>query len=269
MLYALTTDKGIFLIFGKQLSGMKVFFLALLVTLINACNPGVKNAVKPEDPRLTNPVITPVKLGPEQIPATIKFKGTLHEAWKWNDRFGEQILVASVVEPYPTKDSQTEDAQTSELYACRFIKSNTGYSPAGCLADSVVDCPFDITLEFINGAIMITDLDHDGKAETKLQYRIICRSDVSPAVMKLALQEHNDNYILRGFTWVNAGGEDSFALKESEINLEVLPTPADESQRYAQQAGRYESEKDFENAPRVFLEFARREWLKHAKESFE
>jgi hypothetical protein len=33
--------------------------------------------------------------------------------------------------------------------------------------------------------------------------------------------------------------------------------------------GRYETENEFITAPASFLNFARREWLRHAKESFD
>jgi hypothetical protein len=205
-----------------------------------------------------------------EIPKDIKFRGQLHEAWKWSDRIGENILITSLLKPYkPSKFIENEDEKTSQSYAYHFIKKDTIYKLRWSLTDAVNNCPFDVTLEFINNSFTITDLDSDSIAETKLQYKIVCRSDVSPVGMKLIMREDSVKYALRGLMWLKQGPEHEFEITENDISLENLPKPKDEWEQYSQLPGRYDTDKDFKKAPPAFLNYARKEWLKYVKESFE
>jgi len=130
----------------------------------------------------------------------------------------------------------------------------------------VKTCPFDITCNFVPGAITVTDLDKDGIAETKVQYIIACRSDVSPAIMKLALYENGTKYTLTGNTWVPYSPEFKFDVTEANVNMEKQPKLKDETEEMLRGFGRYESEKDFASAPASFLPYARTEWIKYVKE---
>ena len=210
------------------------------------------------------------KVPASQIPKTIKFKGMVKEAWTWRDKLGENILITSLVKPFRVKqDDQNEDNRTSELYAFHFIKKDTIYELLWPLSDAVKNCSFDITLEFISDAVTITDLDNNGIAETKVQYKLVCRSDVSPAGMKLVMHEDTVKYALRGYMWLQQGPEDKFAITDKDVNLESFPKPKEEWEQYSQLAGRYESEKDFKKATPVFITYARKEWLKYVKERLE
>lgn len=210
------------------------------------------------------------KIPASQIPKTIKFKGTVKEAWTWNDKLGENILITSFVKPFrSTPFKQNDDEKTSELHAFHFVKKETIYKLLWPMSDAVKNCPFDITLEFITDAITVTDLDNDGIAETKVQYKIVCRSDVSPAGMKLVMHEDTVKCALRGYMWLKQGPEDEFAITDKDVNLENLPKPKEEWEQYSQLAGRYETEKDFKKVSPVFVAYARKEWLKYVKESFE
>jgi len=210
------------------------------------------------------------KITAVHLPKTLKFKGAVKEAWQWKDKLGDNILITSIVKPYPAvPDTENEDEHTSELHAFHYIKKDTAYKLLWPLSDAVKNCPFDIALEFINDAITITDLDKDGIAETKVQYKIVCRSDVSPAGMKLVMHEDTVKYALRGYMWLQQGPEDKFTITDKDVNLESLQKPKEEWEQYSQLDGRYETEKVFKNAPPVFLNYARKEWLKYVKESFE
>ena len=221
-------------------------------------------------PLLAQTAFSANKITAVQLPKTIKFKGKLEEAWQWKDKLGDNILITSLIKPYRANPSkENSDEHTSELHAFHYIKKDTAYKLLWLLSDAVKNCPFDITLEFINGAISITDLDRDGIAETKVQYKIVCRSDVSPAGMKLIMHEDTVKYALRGFMWLQQGPEHEFEITEKDVNLENLPKPEEEWERYSQLAGRYETEKNFKKASPVFLSYARKEWLKYVKESFE
>lgn len=256
---------------------MRVFLFVLIVAL-HSCNSGGKNGNDDPDKQMDDtarmdtppPVqaITPVKVGPADIPVTIKVKGRILEAWQWTDKAGEKMLVTSYVAPYDDKrkNQYDEEGQTAELYASLFQKKGSGYEAIWTLADDEKACPFDITCGFIENATTITDLDADGLAEVKLQYSLACRSDVSPAAMKLVLYENADKYSLKGLMWVAADPSMKFEITATNANMENAPKFKDELSAMYWSFGRYESERDFANAPAAFLDFARKEWVKYAKE---
>ncbi|MET0462666.1 MAG: hypothetical protein ABW007_05915 [Chitinophagaceae bacterium] len=198
----------------------------------------------------------------------LRFRGKLHEAWQWKDKLGENVLVTSELAPYKGKEMDLTGTTTIELFAVHYVKVDTGYRVVWRLNDLQKDCELDIKVGFIKNAITITDLDQDGIAETKLQYEIACRGDVSPSYMKLIMHEDAVKYSLRGERWVWAGGEEDsvFKVTEKNVNLDKFPAKKDD---YTWVMGRYETEKDFATAPQQFLLFARKEWLKYAKETFE
>lgn len=47
--------------------------------------------------------ISTTKLAVADIPASIKIKGQVQEAWKWNDNLGENIFITSYVLPMMTR----------------------------------------------------------------------------------------------------------------------------------------------------------------------
>jgi len=204
------------------------------------------------------------------LPAGIKFRGKATEIWQWKDKLGNNILVLSKVEPYKAKtNASDESAYNVELFAAQYVQAGSVYKTLWRLNDLVKDCELDHTADFIKGATTITDLDKDSIAETKVQYKLACRGDVSPADMKLIMHEDSLKYALRGAMWVWAGGEQDsvFRVTEKDVNLEKMPPVKEEE--YEKLFGRYQTEKDFKNAPSSFLVFARKEWLKHAKEKFD
>ncbi len=137
------------------------------------------------------------------------------------------------------------------------------------ISDAEQDSPLDLAVAFIKGSLAITDLDKDGMAETTVQYKLACRSDVSPAQMKLILHEDTVKYALRGTMWVKTGEESKFTVTEKNVNLETWKDYKGTDDEWEKLFGRYRTEKDFLAAPPEFLIFARRQWLLHVKESFE
>jgi hypothetical protein len=257
---------------------MRLFFFCLLV-LLAACNSSgdsnEKDAVTNNSPgKITNEqatAIVPVELRVDQIPASLKFRGKLHEAWQWTDKLGDNILITSFVTAFDDKQKNEygEGGQTAELHAFHFIKKDTTYRILWKISDAEKACPFDITTEFMKGSTMVTDLDSNGIAETTIQYKLACRSDVSPAYMKLIMHEDTLKYSLRGTMWIKAGADDTFTVTENDMNLEKIPKKTDEYEQILQSFGRYESEKEFATAPAAFLQHARKQWMKYVKESFE
>lgn len=211
--------------------------------------------------------ISTVNMAVGDIPSSIKIKGQVQEALKWNDNLGENIFITSYMAPYDDKDEQYgEDGQTAELHAYHYAKKEGNYREVWTLNEVEKACPFDITCEFIPGSTTVTDMDKDGIAETKVQYAMACRSDVSPAAMKLLMNENGTKYMLKGNRWLAYSPEIKFNVTDSNVNLAILPKLKDETEEMLRSFGRYENEKDFAGAPSPFLFYARTEWLKHVKE---
>ncbi len=74
--------------------------------------------------------------------------------------------------------------------------------------DSVEDCEFDVTVQFIPGSVTVADVDGDHHSELMFAYVVGCRSDVSPDPMKLVVLEGNDKHILRGETRVQVSDKE-------------------------------------------------------------
>lgn len=186
---------------------MRVFIFICFAAVLFSCNSSSKkapNQAKDDTARMENlsttpePVITidPVKITAAQLPASLKFKGKLFEAWRWTDKMGENILILSYVAPYNDKEKNEygEEARSAELHAFHFAKKdNSDYKQVWMLNDGEKSCSFDITCEFIKDATTVTDLNADGIAETTIQYKMSCRSDVSPSTMKVIMYEGEKN----------------------------------------------------------------------------
>src|SRR5687768_657594 len=146
----------------------------------------------------------------EQLPASIRVDGILVEALRWGDTTGINILVTSERDYYDEKNSET----SKELYAAQYVKKDTGYDLIWKSEEVERSCSFDITAEFIYKGTTVTDWDKDGIAEVTMLVRLACRSDVSPAVMKLIMHEGQDVYVLKGLSWIRSSPEDSFTVTE-------------------------------------------------------
>lgn len=257
---------------------MKSLLLVTSIVLLAACNSSSKkdpgqemdDTARMDYPPVTVAKIEPLKGTAGDIPAALKLKGTVTEVWKWNDNTGENLLVLTNVAPYddPQKNQYGEDGQTAELHAFHYARNGGEYEQVWMMSDAEKACPFDITCHFIKDAVTITDLDADGLAEIKLQYRITCRSDVSPATTKLIMYEGKNKYALRGLSWYGMG-EAGFDITESNACLETLPGFKGNDDDLVKTFGRYESEKEFANAPPEFLSHARYHWIRFVKESTE
>ncbi len=257
---------------------MRPLLFAAATFLLISCNSGDNkdpNQAMDDTARMRNPPVQPhapsieaIKLDAADIPAMVKIKGKLHQAWKWNDQLGENILVTSFNGPYNDKNKTEdgEEGQSAELFALHYAGKPGEYKVITTFKEREISCPFDITAGFIPGSITITDLDKDGIAEFKLQYLLACRSDVSPATMKLALYENGKKYGLTGLSWIRYSPEFKFNVSEKDVNLAALPPLTDDTEDMLRRFGRYENEKDFAEAPVEFIAYARKEWLKHVME---
>lgn len=257
---------------------MRPLFLLAMLVCMAACNSSSKkdpNQEMDDTARMDHPPVTAVKIEPVKgtaadVPASLTLKGQVQEVWKWNDQLGENLLVLTLMAPFndPSKNEYGEEGQTSALYAFHYARQEGDYKEVWTMIDAEKACPFDITCRFIKDAVTITDLDADGLAETKLQYRLACRSDVSPSTMKLLMYEGNNKYSLSGLSWY-AMGEEAFEVTESNACLETLTGYKGTDDEYMKTFGRYQSEKEFAGAPPEFLSHARYHWMRFVKESTE
>ncbi len=213
----------------------------------------------------------PVRGTATDIPPVLHLKGAMQELWKWKDARGENLFITTVVAPYDDsqKNEYGEEGQTAELYAYQYVKTDTGYRQLWMLRETEKSCPFDITCAFAKDAVTVTDLDADHLAEVTILYKMACRSDVSPAVMKLIMHEGETKHSLKGLTWVQGGPEEKFMVTENDACLEKLTGYKGPETDLYKTFGRYESEKEFSGAPIEFINHARQRWMMFVKESFE
>ncbi len=266
---------GFFLmyLYSSNCRFMKLVCLALSAALLFSCqnNSSGKNGDKGDQHINYSPMkIEQINLS--QLPAAIKFSGQLQEAWQWNDKEGKHIFVASYLKSYPDSsvvDSEEGQTYSAFLFVSEYIERNGAFALSWNETDSVRSCPFDITCSFIKDATTVTDLDSNGIAEVKYEYKTACRSDVSPAEATLVMHEDSSRYVLQGLLWVKLNDTDRFMVTENNADLETLPGYQKTGEEYMKTFGRYRSESSFAKANPSFIVYARKEWIKFATESFE
>ena len=96
----------------------------------------------------------------------------------------------------------------------------------------------DIEANFIQNTFQVTDLNKDGVGEVWLMYIVACRSDVSPADMKIIMYQNGQKFAMRGQTKVEPS-------KGSFIG------------------GEYKFDKAFNEGPPEFRDFAKKMWKAH------
>ncbi len=210
----------------------------------------------------------PQKISMQELPAEITVYGTFNEAWKWTDSLGKNIFVLF----HETKNDKRlnefdEEAESGFVHTAHYLVKEGKYRTVRTSTDDQKSCSFDLLCDFIPGSTTITDLDNNGFAEIKFQYTRACRSDVSPSGMTLVLRENGKNHMLNGTRWIAYEEGMTFNITEDNANLEGTTQLKDELAEMERTMGKYESEYQFSNTPPAFLIFARKEWVKYAKEN--
>lgn len=251
-----------------------LILVSIVVFSFVSCKSSSGKKDKNTDSTVVRPlVITPMTLDklPMSVTLAIMYNGKFLNAMQWNDAAGDNMLVLSTIPPRDDnqKIENEEEGKMAYLYADHFLKTAEDFQQTWKVSDSIRSCPFDITSEFIKDGTTITDLDKDGLAEITILYRQACRSDVSPAEMKLVMYEGNTKYYLNGLSWLKVSPEDSFTVTEKDVNLETLAGYKKTEDEYMKTFGRYESEKGFADAPPEFLAYARKQWMKFVIETIE
>lgn len=136
-------------------------------------------------------------------------KGKLMQALRYQDKSGENlILLTRTEEAFRRVGEDRLLAATREIFAYRFLIQGSKAEQQWQVRDYVLDCPYEIEIEFISAGLQVTDLDADGLAELWLPYRLGCRAEQGPITMKIIMYEGGQKYALRGQTRAqNPSGE--------------------------------------------------------------
>ncbi|MBL7922060.1 MAG: hypothetical protein JNJ40_17225 [Bacteroidia bacterium] len=208
----------------------------------------------------------PVSLSQSELPFYISYKGNnFYAAYKWFDKTGNNILVLSTSSASVNNKEIGETENSIELFA-RLINLKDPNKPAIVwdMYDAEKKCIFDITCEFVDHNV--TDLDNDSVKEIMIMYKLCCRSDVSPATMKLIMREGKTKYALRGkMVFIIPDIPDSLFADTREIDLTKISKEELEKTMF-RDWGCYENANDFKNAP-VFLDYAKQFWRDHSVEN--
>jgi hypothetical protein len=253
---------------------MKII-LSFFILLIIGCNTGSKkqgsdteensdsitrNKYQPGQYNIEATELTQSEVPPEvrkQLPPDWVFE----KALKWTDKNGNNMLITYSEITLPSIDNHYNEILRLNLR--RFKQKDSVYELAGKPWSDSIQCPQSfMRTEFINDSYTITDLDKDGIAEVKIQYISSCGR---PVQGNFVLFTADTLYTLRGLMWLD-DHYGKFTLTEDSLDLEKRPNK--EQMLIPDRAGLYTTEKDFNKAPPIFLQFARSEWLKHIRMNY-
>lgn len=194
----------------------------------------------PAGPALAEVQVQP--FSPGAAPARLWARGKHVGGLRWKDREGESLLLLVRRDAARPRRGAEDPERSSYLYARHWTRAGAGaFKLRREVKDMVERCPFDVTAEFVDRALGVTDLDRDGVGEVTFAYRLGCRSDVSPVTLKLLMLEGGRKHILRGETSV----------------------PISRTERAG---GRYQVDASFRSAPKAFLSHAVQLWRRVAPE---
>lgn len=171
------------------------------------------------------------------LPDDIKYAGKIVAGARWEDKKGSNLLVITET---PEKE-HSSDSRTKELFGYHYITNGSDTKLIWKINDFIKDCPVDITLQYINKSLSITDLDNDGTAEIAFLYRMSCKGDVSPDDMKLLMYEGESKYAIRGQMELTIKGEGTYG-------------------------GETKIDSSFHKAPKEFLDYAKERWSEFVSE---
>lgn len=139
--------------------------------------------------------LTVERVAPRAIPAGLPTVGVVEGARRWTDRTGQNLVIL-------TRTRLTElDAngnRSQEIHGYHFVRERAGYRLLWQTVDMVGECEVDVVLDYAAGSLTVTDVDHDGIAESTYVYDIGCQGGVDPSGMKLILHEGATKYAIRG-----------------------------------------------------------------------
>ncbi|QKX07043.1 hypothetical protein HN014_19705 [Aquimarina sp. TRL1] len=194
------------------------------------------------------------KIGYDEIPLHIEFRGTLLEAVAWEDKEGAHILLFSKTGTFAYKAyediSKTrytfQDKAALYVYMFTKTKGDDTYKRQWRVYDYAKNYGVDMYVGFIKKATTITDVDQDGTVEVSIPYRLIVRGGIDPGVMKIIVYEGTNKYALRGETAI------------------CLTKKKQETQEFG---GTFKADKKIQQHKKLF-KFLTERWEQHKCEAF-
>ncbi len=180
----------------------------------------------------------------QTLPKSISVKGELTEAFQFADQTTSYYIILSKDGPKPSKNTDNEDNKDASLFAHCYSANNGTIALLWKVQDFVKTCPFDIECRFAPNSFSVTDLNNNGEAEIWLVYSFACRSDVSPADMKIIMYEGKNKFAMRGTT-------------KTEIEKGKF------------EGGNYTFDKALEACSKEIKDFARVLWDKHSLQKWD
>lgn len=187
------------------------------------------------------------KLNVADIPASCVTKGKVVSAYKWTDKLGENVFIATETGEIYTPEKESDDEyldpfKEAHLYAYHYVISGSEVKLLRELHDFVSECQFDVEASFIPSTIQITDLNSDDTGEVWMMYKTYCLSDVSPSDLKIIMFQNGQKYALRG---------------SSQIDWEDGSVDG----------GQFKFDEAFSSSPESFRDFAKTMWNQHKRGS--
>jgi len=180
-----------------------------------------------------------IEYGISKLPKALKdYEGNIVAMAKWDDKLGANVLFITET------DVKGSDMRHKELYGYHYLLTDKENKLVWKINDFIKDCPVDITLNYIENSISITDLDNNSVAESSFLYRMSCKGDVSPDDMKLIMHEGETKYAIRGGMKLQIGNEKPIG---GEMKTDAL----------------------FDKAPKEFLIYAKDQWDKYVNEKID
>jgi hypothetical protein len=177
-------------------------------------------------------ILTNIEYGISKLPPTLKdYEGKIVAMAKWDDKLGANALFITETE------EKGGESRHKELYGYHYIINDKENKLVWKINDFIKDCPVDITLNYIDKSISITDLDKNGIGESSFLYRMACKGDVSPDDMKLIMHEGETKFAIRGTMKLQIGNEKPIG-------------------------GEMKVDASFDKAPNEFVNFAKEQWNK-------
>ena len=133
----------------------------------------------------------------------------VHEKF-WQDSNGENIAL------FTKKDRE-------ELFVYHYAINSGDVKLLMKVHDSEKDCDYDLTLEFIENAIKVTDLDNNNFGEITFSYKKACISDISPMDLELIMLENGNKFTIKGTTSIDKPGIKVDGTKNIDASFKNAP----------------------------------------------
>jgi hypothetical protein len=181
------------------------------------------------------------RLSGSDIPRYAVPDSALKAAYEWVDHNGRHLTLISETGATPHVGSEENDSRDARLRVNDYLYDNALPKLLWTIADSIIDCPVEISCATIDSTFEVTDLDNNGIGEVWIMYKNSCYGDVSPISMSLVMYQGQAKHVMSGTT-------------------RVRPSRVEVS------GGEYRFDSNFLSLPRVFRERAKKKWRAHVTE---